>query len=320
MRPPAAAFPLLLALLGGARPAPAQEAFPGQNDLAAGLACHANLDLECARARLERALAVFSPEGDSDYLAHVTAARQALAFLAVANDDLQAAEQHFLTLLLVHPSYALPPGEHPPKVVYVFGQAQESLARQRKATRPPVPKTDPPPKPREEPKKTQPPPQITRPAPPPPQSRWAFAAEGRWNFLFGSDADVVEGGPGTELQARYRLNDWVRVQAGLAYAYHPLVRGEPALQSLSLVVGAQWYLPLWRVEGRLTWNLGVQAMGTAGRYDHWLGLIQLGLGLAWPADGPVAAVLSAYPSFLMMEHFSSVFLPIGLALEVRWPS
>jgi hypothetical protein len=86
------------------------------------------------------------------------------------------------------------------------------------------------------------------------------------------------------------------------------------------VAGAQWFLGVWQIEGRLSYNVGVLAMGTAGRYDHWLGVIQLGLGLAWPADGPVAAVLSAYPTFLMMEHSASVFLPLGLALEVRWPS
>ena len=102
---------IVFLLFFNALPATAEEAYPGQNNLAAGLTCYRNLDYDCALARLETALSEFSPEKDPQYLGHVSEARLVLAMIHVAQDNLARAENEFKTLLVLN--VTMPPPIYP---------------------------------------------------------------------------------------------------------------------------------------------------------------------------------------------------------------
>ncbi|HUU02829.1 MAG TPA: tetratricopeptide repeat protein [Myxococcota bacterium] len=298
----------------------AGESFAGQNDLAAGLNCYREMDMRCARARLESALSHFSPENDSHYIDHVSQARLMLAMIHVAADELEKAEGEFKTILLLDPEFKLPIGEHPPKVIYIFKRAQTAFEAARKketvVTRPPV-------------KKTQPEPTM-RPRPPvirkvPTQLShervfrpWSISPEARFVVLFGDDAGALAAGPGAALSAAFRPFERLAVQAGFSYAHHASTSSGPALQTVSLSMGACTTFSLDPVEFRAGGSLGVLSMGTADRYDHWGFTLGLATSVSWPTKGPWALVVSLYPSLVITAGGSSFFLPIGLSGEIRW--
>jgi tetratricopeptide (TPR) repeat protein len=266
-------------LISLAFPAAAEEAYPGQNNLAAGLTCYRNLDYDCALARLETALSEFSPEKDDHYLQHVSEARLVLAMIHVARDNLDKAEQEFKTLLVLIPDYALPKGDHPPKVRYIFDRAKKSVEKK------PIKK---PPKP---PKKVVP---VPAPVPVPEvEHPWSLSAAARFVALFGDDADQASSGPGAALAVGFATSDWLTLQVAFAYSHHSAVEEDTALQT-------------------------VLAMGTQDRYDHWGFTLQATTAVAWPASGSWALVLGLHPSVLVTAGGSSFFLPAGLSGEIRW--
>ena len=282
----------VLVLLLAAGPAGAQETFPGQNHLAAGLACHRNLDMACARQRLEQALAAFSPERDPGYMQHVRTARMTLAMIHVADDELGKAEQEFKTLFLLDPDVQLPAGDHPPKVRYVFERARAAVFAGRK-----------------------PPP--ARPAMSVPR-RWSLFAEGRWIQLFGDDAEAVGSGPGASAGAGLQLSESLRVQLGFCYAYHPSATDGPALQAMSIEAEVQAVLPLGTFGLRLGGGAGMLAMGTEDRYDTWGLVLRASVALAYPAGAGWALVAALRPSVIVTGEKGSFYLPVGIGGEIRW--
>ncbi len=283
--------------------APAEETFPGQIDLAAGLACHRNLDLECARARLERALAVFGPEKDPDYLQHVRTARWVLALIHTASDDLGRAEQELRTLLVLDPGFELPPGDHPPKIRYIFEQAKAGLAVERKPDPPPAPPL--------------PLPEVERPAPGP-DERFRITLGARIVILFGDDAEAASSGPGAGLRFGWLATDLLTIDLSYEYAYHPTADSDAPYQAMSLAMAGRFDLPVGPIGVRLGGGLGVLAAGTRDRYDHW-GLVLSGTAaLVWPPGGSWGLVVEAQPSLMIVAEGVSFFGPIGLAGEVRW--
>ena len=313
MRPPIVIALALAVSVGLVR---AQESYPGQNELAAGVACYRNLDLSCARARLEKALAAFSPEKDENFIAHVSQARQMLALIFVAMDALEKAEREFKTLITLNPDYELPVGEHPPKVEYVFERARKSVAATvQKARRPPVakpPVKKPPEKPEVRPTKTK---TTSRKKP---QPLYSLSAGARLVALFGDDADSVESGPGAVMEFGLRTSRWLVLLAGFSYSYHPLVSDSAALQSMSLSLGGQAGFELGLIELRTGIEMGALAMGTRDRYDHWGFLFSLRASVAWPFAKAWALSLSVNPSLVKTAGGMSFFLPVGLCGEFRW--
>jgi hypothetical protein len=278
---------------------------------------------------MEKALTEFSPEKDPNYLEHVGAARLALALIAVAADDLQAAEREFATLLLINPDFTLPAGDHPPKVRYVFKQAQDAAASKRKkAERPPVPPKDAvapvnPPKPpeiRTEPPKDPVKEPVAKTAKPAAPWRYTLSGELRAVGLFGGDTEAVYTGPGAALGFSLQPTRWLLLSVAFAYAHHAVSHDRPDLQAFSLVAGGAWPLSLGPLQLRLGGAIGTLAMGTQDRYDHWGFLAQADVVLAWPRRGPVAVTLGLHPSLLATGGGSSFFLPVGLAVEARWPT
>jgi len=290
---------LVMLLISCAFPANAQEAYPGQNHLAAGLACYRNLDYDCALARMETALSEFSPEKDDHYLQHVSEARLVLAMIHVARDNLDKAEKELKTLLVLIPDYELPKGDHPPKVKYIFDRAKKS------ASRPPAKKPEPEP--------------VPAPVPvPEPTHPWSLSATARLVAFFGDDADKAQSGPGGSLALGFATSDWLTLQVAFAYSHHSAVEEDTALQTMSLSMDGLVTIDLLPVELRLGGGVGVLAMGTDDRYDHWGFTLQAALALAWPASGSWALVLGLHPSVLVSAGGSSFFLPAGLSGEIRW--
>jgi hypothetical protein len=298
---------LTLILAAGAA---AQESFPGQNNLAAGLTCYRNLDMACARARLEEALALFSPEKDPNYLQHIREARLILAMIHVAADELQKAENEFKKLLLVDPVFELPAGEHPPKVIYVFKRAKAAMMPPVVEKKPPEKKRDPPPPPKKPEKR------VDEKAPPTPL--WSLSTETRLVALFGDDANAVTSGPGASLAFGIRPADWICLRLDFAYAYHPNSGDGPALQAMTLSTGAYLPFDFLPVQIRIGGLLGALAMGTRDRYDHWGFSIGLLSALAWPAEGSWSLLVSLYPSVVFASGESSFYLPVGFSGELRW--
>jgi len=332
MRPPGARRATWLAAWLLACPAAlAGEDFPGQLDLAAGMVCFQNLDLDCARLRLERALAAFSPERDPDYLQHMQAARLKLAEIFTAQDDLPRAEAELVELLLVSPGFELPPGEHPPKLVYVLEQAREQVAaappkdqgklrEEALAERPPLPApaapaVAPPPAREAPPSRPVAAPRAD-PAPAPRAFRLSLA--GGAAVLFGEDAEQVSSGPTAGLRFAWQVSAPLSFDLSYAYAYHPSRVGGGALQSMALSLGGELALTAGPLAVRLGLAAGAHTMGTRDRYDHWLALLQARLGLAWPAEGAWGLALEVAPSLIIDQQESSFFLPLSLQLEVRW--
>jgi hypothetical protein len=287
----------VILLISCAFPAAAEEAYPGQNNLAAGLTCYRNLDYDCALARLETALAEFSPEKDKHYLQHVSEARLVLAMIYVARDHLDKAEKELKTLLVLIPDYTLPKGDHSPKVRYVFERAKKSAEKK--------PKEQPP-----KPKKVVPVPEVMHP--------WSLSASGRFIALFGDDADKARSGPGAALALGFATSDWLTLQVAFAYSHHSAVEEDSALQTMSLSMDGLVTIDLLPVELRLGGGVGVLAMGTQDRYDHWGFTLQATFSLAWPASGSWDLVLGLHPSVLVTAGGSSFFLPAGLSGEIRW--
>jgi hypothetical protein len=302
----------------------AAEDFAGQNDLAAGLNCYREMDMRCARARLESALAHFSPEKDRHYIDHVSQARLILAMINVAADELEKAESEFKTILLLDPEFKLPPGEHPPKVIYIFKRAQAAFETARKkvtpVTRPPLEKPKPQPKPKPP---TEPKPVIVRKIPEPVIDvhvlrPWSISTEARLVILFGDDAGTLAAGPGAALSAAFRPFERIALLAGFSYAHHTRTSSGKNLQAVSLYLGAYSAFALDPVELRLGGSMGLLSMGTADRYDHWGFTAGITTSLAWPRRGSWALVLSLYPSLVITAGGSSFFLPVGLSGEIRW--
>jgi hypothetical protein len=294
----------IIFLISLAFPATAEEAYPGQNNLAAGLTCYRNLDYDCALARLETALSEFSPEKDDHYLQHVSEARLVLAMIHVARDNLDKAEQEFKTLLVLIPDYDLPKGDHPPKVRYIFDRAKKSVEKKPKEK---------PPKP---PKKVVP---VPAPVPvPEPTHPWSLSASARLVALFGDDADKAQSGPGAALAVGFATSEWLTLQVAFGYSYHSAVQDDPALQTMSLSMDGLVKIDLSAVELRLGGGVGVLAMGTQDRYDHWGFTLQATTAVAWPASGSWALVLGLHPSVVVTAGGSSFFLPAGLSGEIRW--
>ena len=308
---------LLLALLvsGLAPVAHGQEAFPGQNELAAGLTCHRNLDLVCARTRLEKALATFSPEGDPDFLEHVRTARWVLTLCHVARDDLGLAEKELHTLLLLDPSFHLPAGDHPPKIRYVFEQAKEKIETSRKPDPveddpKPDPKPDPVPDPKDDPAAV-----VPKTDPPLP---YRFSAHAYLVGLFGEDADKVSSGPGAGLRFGWQASGSLSIDLGFNYAYHPTADKNAPLQSMALFMAGRFSVPAGPLAVRLGGGMGVLAMGVADRYDNWGFNMAASASLVWPPQGSWGLSLELNPSVLITAGGSSFYLPVGLAGEVRW--
>ncbi len=305
---------LIISLISCAFPVTAQEAYPGQNNLAAGLTCYRNLDYDCALARLETALSEFSPEKDPDYLKHASEARLTLAMIHVARDNLARAEKEFKTLMVLIPDYQLPKGDHPPKVRYIFDRARKS------ASRPPVKKEVIPvpggvqPSPKSETEKKVP--VVTKPLPP--TKPWSLSVEARLVALFGDDAEKASSGPGAALAFGLSTSNWLTLQIAFAYSHHSSVEEDTALQTMALSMDGLVTVDLPVVELRLGGGVGVLSMGTQDRYDHWGFTLQATAALAWPASGSWALVLGLHPSLLITAGGSSFFLPAGLCGEVRW--
>jgi hypothetical protein len=291
----------VILLISLAFQAAAEEAYPGQNNLAAGLACYRNLDYDCALARLETALSEFSPEKDDHYLQHVSEARLVLAMIHVARDNLNKAEQEFKTLLVLIPDYTLPKGDHPPKVRYIFDRAKKSVEKKPKK---------PPPKPK--PKKI-----VPVPAPEP-THHWSLSATARLVALFGEDADKASSGPGAALALGFATSDWLTLQVAFAYSHHSAVEEDTALQTMALAMDGLVTIDLLPLQLRLGGGVGVLAMGTDDRYDHWGFTLQATVAVAWPASGSWALVLDLHPAVLVAAGGSSFFLPAGLSGEIRW--
>ncbi len=303
-----------------ARQVAAEETFAGQIDLAAGLACHRNLDLACAQERLEQALAEFSADGDVNYMAHVRKARMTLALIHVARDDLLRAEKEFYTLLLLDPAFALPPGDHPPKLKYVLDQAQRRLNQK------PEPKPDAKPGPKPEPKPVPPvvtktPKSIDKVQPKASSDRnHALWADLRMVVLLGDDADAASSGVGAGLAWRFWPSEHWGMGVRYAYAYHPLQdeSRDAALQSMALGLEALTRMMVGIAELHMGLGVGAQSMGTRDRYDHWGALMHARIALVWPAKGPWALSIHLEPSLLVGGARSSFFLPMGLSGAWRW--
>ena len=303
---------MFLLLFSGTLPAVAQETYPGQNNLAAGMTCYRNLDYDCALARLETALSEFSPEKDDHYLQHVSESRLVLAMIYVARDHLDKAEKEFKTLLVLIPDYELPKGDHPPKVRYIFDRAKKSASRP--PVKKPAPQAAPQTEPEPEPEKK--PPLIIKPLTP--TQRWSLSAQARLVALFGDDADKASSGPGAALALGFSTSNWLTLQIAFAYSHHPAVEEDTALQTMSISMDGLVTVDLLPVELRLGGGVGVLAMGTGDRYDHWGFTLQATTALAWPASGCWSLVLGLYPSVLVTAGGSSFFLPAGLSGEIRW--
>ncbi|MBN2493477.1 MAG: hypothetical protein JXR96_02705 [Deltaproteobacteria bacterium] len=309
----------LCALLAMAAPASAEEAFPGQVDLAAGMACHRNLDMDCARARLESALAAFSPEADPDYMSHVRSARLTLAGIHVAADDLQRAEQEFATLLLLDPDFRLPPGDHPPKLRYVFEQALEGLRASAEKTPHAGQSTRPDDAVSGEVEQAPGATGVQTASPAPPFRSFCLAVHGRLLVLFGRDADSVASGPGAALAFAWRPIERLELEIAYGYSHHSLASGGAALQTMSLGLGAGYRLLEWGPIGlQLGGSAGALAMGTADRYDHWGLLLAAHARVAWPARGLWGIELRVEPSAIVTADEASFFLTLAAGGVLRW--
>jgi hypothetical protein len=295
------------ALCGVAAPAAlAGEAFPGQGHLAAGLACYRNLDFDCARTRLERALGAFSPEADPNYLQHMRQARWRLVQIHLASDDLGRAERELRTLLLLDPDFALPPGDHPPKVHYLLEQARaKTTAHTAGAGGRTSDRT-----------KTGSPTANEPPAPPAAPFRLSAAA--RLVALFGADAAAADSGAGAELRFAWRATSHISAALSLDYAHHATAAADAPLQSLALGLDARYEVALGPLGLRLGGGLGVLAMGTADRYDHWGLDLAAAVGLVWPRRGFWGLRLELEPALLITAGGRSFYLPASIAGEVRW--
>ena len=289
-------------------PISAQQDYPGQIDFAAGLVCYQNLDMACALSRLQKALRAFSPESDPQYLQHVRSAHWTLTLIHVAADDLYLAEKELMTLMLSDPAFVLPPGDHPPKVRYIYQQVQTKLGQTPPRQKPPPKKSAAP--------VPVPPASIDHTAP----ARYTMrlAPMIRAIVLFGDDAQSIKPGPGVGL--RFGLlalrNLWADVS--LSYSYHSLQRDEGKLQSFTLTGAGHFEYQLPIVSLRVGLGMGVMSMGTQDRYDNWGFHLQLSGQLAWPESKFWAIVLGLNPSFVFTHDASSFYLPIDLALEFRW--
>ncbi len=290
--------------------AQAQEHFPGQNDLAAGLTCYRNLDFDCARARLEQALARFAPEQDQQFLTHVREVRQMLALIFVASDELEKAEREFRKLLLLEPSFDLPVGDHPPKVRYVLARARKALSAQKKAPA----KKDPPPK-KSPPLKPVPP---LPPSPTPKNHTWSLAAGGSWTVLFGEDKETLDAGLGPTLALGFQASRLFSVETALNWTYHPNAQDGPALRAFGLVVSALASFGSEIYALRCGITAGVLSMGTRDRYDHWGMQLGLRASAVWPSTGNWGLIFSVRPSLFITREQSSFYIPLELAGEIRW--
>ena len=65
-------------------------------------------------------------------------------------------------------------------------------------------------------------------------------------------------------------------------------------------------------------GVGVLSMGTEDRYDHWGIVLRATAALAWPARGNFGVAFSLRPSYVITAGGSSFYLPVGVALEMRW--
>lgn len=292
--------------------AQAAEDFPGQAELSAGLACWRNLELDCARRHLELALSRFDPGRDKLYRQHVSTTRYTLAMIHVARDNLAAAEQEFFSLLLLQPDFELPPGDHPPKELYVLDQARKRLNRSRAGQAKPAGRTQAP----------------ALPAPTRPVSArrsagryrpWRAGARADLAILFGRDSETLYHGTSASIFLSHRLFSNLALGLELSYDRHGQRRSASALQQLAagLTLEISWPLGArWRLDVRT--QAGVLAMGTRDRYDHWGARLMAGAVLAWPRGGAWSLGLTLLPALVATADGASFYLVAGLGGEIDW--
>ncbi len=284
--------------------------FPGQQELAAGMACWEALDSDCARRHLEESLEKLDPDNDPHYMEHVTLARWTLTLIRLAADDLAGAEQELRLLLLLDPAFTLPEGEHPPKIRYIFEQAKEQIEQaRRQALKTPVPETTPP---------AEETPAVTVEPPPPVRRDWSFEVQGRLPLVFGRDAEVLHPGAGVTLAASRRLSPWFKLAVEAGWSRHELKDGTTALQEFTLGVAGEVPWQLGPVEMALRAGVAALALGTYDRYDNLGAVLSLGPVLAWPADTRFSLRLWLAPALALASSGTSFFLPLGLGGRLEW--
>lgn len=289
-------------------PASANEAFPGQLELAKGISCYSELDLNESLSHLQKAVANLSPEKDPDYMQHMRTARWIIVLIHVASDDLQRAEKELTTLLLLDPGFELPPGDHPPKVRYVFQQAKEKIKKKESST--PAIKA---PANEHKPKKNP----FIKTAPDS-GTRILLGVTGSVVLLFGEDAKAASSGPGMTILFGYRLAPKISATAELEYSYHPTSLTGIALQTAALRIGAEVCVLSKPLDISIGADLGALGMGTQDRYDHWGFNLAGSLTLAWPPSGTWAMIVKLQPSVVITSSNASFYLPVCAGAEARW--
>ncbi len=289
-------------------PAAGQEAFPGQNELAKGLSCYSELELQQALSHLEKALGLLSPGKDPNYMQHVKTAKWIMVLIHIAEDNLQAAEKELTSLLMIDPAFELPPGDQPPKVMYVFRQAKEKMKTQNKSSSRIADK----PHSVSKQKKSS--------------SRKAFVIVSNWKLgmtgsvvlLFGNDAKAASSGPGMSLLFGYRIAPRISAIARFEYSYHTTNYEGVALQTAAMQLGAEICLLAQPLVVTTGLDMGALGMGTADRYDHWAFALSGSLNLAWPPEGAWAVLIKLSPSVVFTASNASFYLPVSAGAEVRW--
>lgn len=304
---------LVICAMWVSRPVMAEEPFPGKDEFSKGMACYSELELHEALIHLKKSLAQLSPDKDPDYMQHLRTAKWIMVLIHLASDDLQSAEKELISLFELDPGFELPPGDHPPKVRYVFDRAREKALKKKtrlnkaKSTKEGNPEASA----AKEPKSIQHP--LS-----PGDKNIELGLSACVFLLFGDDADSVSSGPGMMLTFAYMIIPGLFATADFDYSYHPVYGGAPALQSAALHAGAQYYLLSQPIKINIGLSLGALGMGTQDRYDHWGLDMASSLSVSWPPFAAWALAMELRPSLVITSSNASFYLPISAGVEARW--
>ena len=260
---------------------------PAADTYAAGVACYEQLDYQCA---IELLGAAAREESGGD-IARLVDIYRKLADSHLALGRREEAVGDFINLLRLKRDYRIEAAGTSPKILDAFGEARERLKKEELARLK---------------KKALPPP------PPEPWMEIGFNAGAE--FLFGTDADLLETGAAFGVEACFVLAGPWRVGGGLRYTFHDLSENDSTVHLAGGWAAGGAELELGPVRTRLLAGVGLARFGILDHEGKTGLLVPLRLSATIPVSGDLNMGLQVSPGWLITmeaDPQSSFTLSVG---------